>query len=79
MAIGTGLAFLVKTLLVVSVSTAFCQIFWRTIKARAEDQSPPKLGEIDTVFASSSSLFAFLDVRVWLRYPHLILLALLVW
>jgi len=78
-AIGTALAFLVKTFLVLSVSTAFCQVFWRTMKARSQDQSPPKLGHVDTVFASATSIVAFLDVRVWHRYPYLILLALLVW
>jgi hypothetical protein len=78
-AIGTALAFLVKTFLVLSVSTAFCQVFWRTMKARSHDGRPPRLGDVDTIFASATSIVAFLDVRVWLRYPYLILLALLVW
>ncbi|KAK3636944.1 hypothetical protein LTR56_012604 [Elasticomyces elasticus] len=79
LAAGTAFAFLVKSFLVLSVSAAFCQSFWRSINGETQREKPPTLEHIDTAYTVSTSIFALFDVRLWYRHPSLILIAALIW
>jgi len=51
-AIGTGLAFLVKSLLVMAVGTAYMQLFWKDIQVRSEN-----VAVVDSVFGTTCWTF----------------------
>jgi len=72
--IGTGMAFLVKTLLVVSASIAFTQHQWLTTRSK-----PFKVRQIDTISSILGNALGFFGTRVWLRFPVLSLLAGITW
>lgn len=69
--IGTGLAFVVQTLFVVSATIACSQLQWLTIRSK-----PFNVPQIDTIFSVPANCLAFLQSRLWLRYPTLSLVAL---
>jgi hypothetical protein len=73
-AAGTALAFLVKVLLVLAVTIAYTQAFWRAIGWKET-----QIRTIDVVDSALGNIWAFLHVRVWWRYPLLLSLALSVW
>jgi hypothetical protein len=72
--IGTGMAFAVQTLLVVSASIACAQQQWLLTRSK-----PFNVRQIDTVFSVLGNPLAFLQSRLWLRYPVLSLLAVVAW
>lgn len=72
--IGTGMAFAVQTLFVVSASIACTQQQWLITRSK-----PFNVRQIDTVFSILGNALAFLQSRVWLRYPGLSLLAAIAW
>jgi hypothetical protein len=73
-AAGTALAFLVKVCLVLAVTIAYTQAFWRAIGWKET-----RIKTIDVVDSALGNIWAFLHVRVWWRYPLLLSLALSVW
>ncbi|QIW99936.1 hypothetical protein AMS68_005454 [Peltaster fructicola] len=73
-AIGTGLAFLVKIALVAAVSTTYVQLLWRGIKIRST-----RLDVLDTLFSALGNAFTLLKLQVWFKHPLLLLLGLLTW
>lgn len=73
-AIGTAFAFLVKAFLVVAVSVAYFQTFWR---AAAISKKGPTLANLDTTFSILGNALGFFQVHVWWRHPLLLLLALI--
>ena len=75
-AVGTAFAFLVKFFLTVAVSTAYVQIFWRnTLNAKEY----PTLSELDCANSGLLNVFSLLNVKVWWKYPILLVLALIFW
>lgn len=72
--IGTGLAFLAKTLLVVAASIAYTQQQWRTTRTKVL-----KLRQIDTIASILEDPLGFLTSRIWFRMPLLTLLAGIPW
>jgi hypothetical protein len=72
--IGTGMAFLVQTLFVLSASIACTQQQWLTTRSK-----PFQVRQIDTIFSILGNAFAFLESRLWLRYPVLSFLAGIAW
>jgi hypothetical protein len=72
--IGTGMAFFVQTLFVVSASIACSQQQWLTTRSK-----PFTVRQIDTLFSVLGNALAFLESRVWLRYPILSFLAAVAW
>jgi hypothetical protein len=73
-AAGTALAFLVKVCLVLSVTIAYTQVFWKAIGHRET-----RIDTIDIIDSALGNIFMFLKVRVWWKYPLLLSLALSVW
>jgi hypothetical protein len=72
--IGTAMAFFIQTLFVVSASIACTQQQWLTTRSK-----PFQIRQIDTIFSVLGNAFAFLESRVWLRYPVLVFLAGIAW
>lgn len=71
--IGTGLAFIAKTLLTVTFSIAFVQQQWFTLFRK-----PFKIRQIDSLTSVLSNALCFADSCIWLRFPLLTVLAVVV-
>ena len=72
--IGTGLAFLTKTLLTASAGLAYTQILWQTLRLR-----PISLRGVDSLFGAVTSAWNFTELELWIRGPALAIAALIVW
>lgn len=75
-ACGTAFAFLVRAALVTALSTAYTQLFWRTMIHSSHGAT---LDSLDTTFSALSSVLSLLKVKVWWRHQLLFLLATLSW
>lgn len=75
-AIGTAIAYLVKTFLVLALSTAYLQLLWRALLKATRGST---LGDLDTAFSGLSNLISLSKVWVWWRAPLLFCLALVAW
>jgi len=73
-AIGTAFAFLVRACLVLAVSTAYIQAFWRAAKARQSEMNLT-VAQLDAAFSALTNLLAFAKGPLWLRNPVLLCLA----
>lgn len=73
-AIGTALAFIVKSFLVLAVVTAFIQVFW---KASSEGQrvSANTIRQLDVVYSVLNNVFALAHVKIWLNCLTLLALS----
>jgi hypothetical protein len=78
-AVGTTFAFLVRSALVLSVSTAFCQAFWKEVQRLSLDNSVTTIDRIDTIYAAPTNIVAFFTASAWIHYPALFLTALIIW
>jgi len=72
--IGTGLAFLLKSLLVMAVGTAYVQVFWKDLQVRSEN-----IAVVDSMFRLRSNLLDFFGVRLVSRHLLLIMIGLVSW
>lgn len=72
--IATAVVFAVQTLFVLSTTIACTQFQWLTTRSR-----PFTVRRIDLIFSAPENPLAFLQSRLWLRYPALSLLALVAW
>ncbi|CAG8043167.1 unnamed protein product [Penicillium salamii] len=72
--LGTLFAFLVKSCLGVSVSTAFDQFAWKSIHGQTT-----KIAVIDDLFSVLKHGFTLLDPRLWRHYPLSMTLAAMCW
>lgn len=72
--IGTAFAFIIKALLVVSVAIAYEQLFWRAARANSI-----RISDADALFGILSNFVFLLRPRLWLKYPVLILTAMIAW
>ncbi|KAK0787274.1 hypothetical protein LTR02_006467 [Friedmanniomyces endolithicus] len=68
-AIGTAFAFLVRACLVLAVSTAYIQAFWRAAKARQSEMNLT-VAQLDAAFSALTNLLAFAKGPLWLRNPN---------
>jgi hypothetical protein len=75
---GTALAFLVKLCLVLAVSTSYTQAIWDTARACTKERGMT-ITQLDAAFSVLSNIVALKEVRLWSRYPMLILLATVAW
>jgi len=74
--IGTGLAFLVRVLLSLSLGVAILQCFWNSLEA---NKRPATLKDVDRVYSVTSDIFVFFCPRVWAFNPTMMLLGLIFW
>ncbi|KAF7193881.1 hypothetical protein HII31_04771 [Pseudocercospora fuligena] len=75
-AVGTALAFLSRSCLVVAVSTAYTQAFWWTI---TRDGTSPRLSTVDVLYSVLSNIWSLFRPKTWWRHPLLLLTALVTW
>jgi uncharacterized membrane protein len=75
---GTALAFLVKLTLVIAVSTSYTQAVWNTARACTKERGM-SITQLDAAFSVLSNVVALKEVRLWSRYPLLLLLAIVAW
>ena len=73
---GTAFALLVRISLAVAVSTAYVQIFWRSIK---NTKQSPTLAELDSANAGLDNVFSLFNIKLGRKYPMLLLLAFIFW
>lgn len=77
-AIGTALAFAVKTSFVLAVSTAYFQLFWRSLVGPSSRQPSP-LHAIDKAHSALRDATVIINFRSWKRFPLLLTLGLITW
>ncbi|KXT10354.1 hypothetical protein AC579_9159 [Pseudocercospora musae] len=75
-AVGTALAFLSRSCLVVALSTAYTQAFWWTI---TRDCATARLSTIDVLYSVLSNFWNLFKARMWWKHPLLLLMALVIW
>lgn len=76
--IGTALAFAVKTCLVLAVSIAYVQVFWKALADQSSNK-PFTLQSIDNSYAALRNVTLLVNLSVWRRFPLLLALALAAW
>ena len=72
--VGTGLAFLVKTVLGIAIGTAFVQQFWLSLKSQHIS-----VKSLDNMSSILNNPLGFVDVKIWSVNLILLLLALAKW
>lgn len=72
--VGTGFAFLVRSLLVLSIGRTYWQMFWRTLCSETL-----AIGNIDTLFGLLHNVHYFLKIFSLYRHPLLVCIAILAW
>lgn len=77
-ALGTALAFAVKTCLVLAVSTAYVQLFWKALIEQSPSK-PPTLRSIDKGYSALRNAILLLNFSGWRRFPLLFTMALATW
>lgn len=77
-AVGTALAFAVKTCLVLAVSTAYAQLFWRSLNRQTSSKAFT-LQNIDMAYSALRNAVLLLNYTGWRRFPLLFILALATW
>jgi hypothetical protein len=63
-----------KTLLVYSISAAYVQLFWRTLR-----KEKVEIARIDSLFDLLKSAIEFRHLHVWTNFPALAVAALISW
>lgn len=71
---GTAFAFLVKACFAYSLSVAYAQLVWRSIKHQRTE-----LARLDALFSIIKNATLLADYSLWLKFPVLLSIALSVW
>ena len=74
--VGIAFALLVRTFLSIAVSTAYVQLFWRSIR---NARPSPKLAELDWASSGVNNVLRIFNVKYWWKYPALVALATVFW
>lgn len=77
-AIGTAFAFAVKTCLVLAVSTAYVQLFWKSLVHQSSSKSF-NLQSIDMAYSALRNATLLANFSGWRRFPLLFTLAVTTW
>jgi hypothetical protein len=78
LALGTAFAFATKSCLVIAVSIAWVQCFWRTLTTRSSGR-PLTLENVNTAYAVVHNAFTLVSPAGWRRFSSLFVLALVTW
>jgi hypothetical protein len=76
LAIGTTFAFLVRSCLSFAMSLSYIQLAWYTIKRSSHDYT---VSDIDRVTSALGNLLVVLNIFAWIKWPPMLLAALLSW
>ena len=74
--VGIVFALLVRIFLSIAVSTAYVQLFWRSM--RTAEQSP-RLAELDWASSGMNNVIRAFTFKFWWKYPALVALAIIFW
>lgn len=74
--VGIAFALLVRTCLSIAVSTAYVQLFWRSIR---QARISPKLAELDWASSGVNNVLSIFNVKYWWKYSALVALAMVFW
>jgi hypothetical protein len=77
-AVGTAFAFATKSCLVIAVSTAWVQCFWRALTTKSSSK-PLTLENVNTAYAVVHNAFTLASPAGWRRFSSLFVLALVTW
>jgi hypothetical protein len=77
-AIGTAFAFAVKTCLVLAVSTAYVQLFWKSLVHQSSSKSF-NLQSIDMAYSALLNATLLANLSGWRGFPLLFTLAVTTW
>ncbi|EYB28031.1 hypothetical protein FG05_35257 [Fusarium graminearum] len=72
--IGTGMAFLVRTLLSAAIGIAYVQILWRTLRSKSVT-----INGINSLFGVSHNAWDLTTLELWTAAPALTVVALIAW
>jgi len=72
--IGTALAFVIKSLMTASVTLAYVQLLWRTLKS-----ATVSINGLDSLFGVIHNPWNFIDWELWMKGPTLVVIALIIW
>lgn len=72
--IGTGMAFLVRTLLSAAIGIAYIQILWRTLRSKSVT-----INGINSLFGVSHNAWDLTTLELWTAAPALTIVALIAW
>ena len=72
--LGTGMAYLAKTFLLLGVSLAYTQLFWRRIRHQGL-----RIRDIDSLFGSMTNALVLIQFRLWIKYLGLMIVTALAW
>jgi len=72
--IGTGLAFLTKTLLTAASGIAYTQLLWRTLRSK-----PVSIGGVDALFGVTTNAWNLTSLEIWRRGPLPAIVAAVLW
>ncbi|CAF3623873.1 hypothetical protein SNK05_007562 [Fusarium graminearum] len=72
--IGTGMAFLVRTLLSAAIGIAYVQILWRTLRSKSVT-----INGINSLFGVSHNAWDLTTLELWTAAPALTIVALIAW
>lgn len=75
-AVGTAFGFLVKSFLIITISIAFIQAFWRAARAAKKGST---LSSLDSAYSLLSNFLGLFDIRVWTNFRLPLVLALIAW
>jgi hypothetical protein len=76
--LGTAFAFAIKTCLVIAVTTAYIQLFWRSLAGQLS-RRPFTLRSIDKAYSALGNATLLVNLPGWRRFPLLFTLALTTW
>lgn len=77
-AVGTAFAFFIRACLLLSLSSAYAQVFWKALTSSSANTTH-QLGNLDTAFSALNSLWALVNISAWRSYPLLLLIATTSW
>ena len=75
-AVGTAFGFLVKSFLMITISIAFIQAFWRAARTAKKGTT---LASLDSTYSLLSNLLVLFKADVWVHFPMPLLLAFIAW
>lgn len=75
-AIGNVFAYPVKACLSIAMSAAYLQVIWRMIRRSRDGE---QLQTVDTAFCVLDDLTEFFNIKVWIRNPLALVVAVLYW
>lgn len=76
--LGTAFAFAVKACLVLAISTAYIQLFWKSLAGQLSHK-PFTIRSIDKAYSALSNATLLVNLPGWRRFPLLLTMALTTW